>query len=141
MKQLLMLVILALLLVAGCAEMTASISDDNDAIGVRAGGFLTENNEAGLSVKIQEDDSEIRELGLYALHHYPDMAVKFRNPLVVEFLPEEIEGTPYLGAKMDYDMDMHRCDTEPVAGVIFAETFYIEHSLDGDSMFGIRFRF
>ncbi len=140
MRNVILAVVVVLFLCASGCVSTAWVWDDNDAIGARVGGYLTENNEAGGSIKMRDEDSEIREVGIYAIHHFPDL-VEFRNPFMVDFLPDTITGSAYLGGKIDYDLDTHNSKTDPIAGVIFEDTLFIEHSLDGNSFLGLRFKY
>lgn len=140
MKNLIVLVVVALLFcLTGCSGNTW-VWGDNGAVGARIGTKVTENNEAGLSVLWWPDDSEPEELGLYAVHHFPG-TVEFRNPLIVDFLPEILEGRPYLGGKLDVNFDTDETFVGPIAGVIFENTIFIETSLDKPLLFGLRFEF
>lgn len=142
MKQVAILMCLLAISLAGCnsSQMTTWVWDDNDAIGVRAGTFLTENNEAGLSAKWRDEDSELQTLGLYAVHHFPDL-VEFRNPLMVDFLPETFSGSAYFGGKIDHNMDMNTSEADLIAGVIVEDVVFFEYSQNGDSLVGLRFKF
>lgn len=142
MKTVVTILMMCLLAISqsGCnSEMNAWAWEEDDSLGVRIGGFLSENNEAGGSMNWQDEDSGPRVLGLYALHHFPEK-VEFRNPLILDFLPETLFGTAYLGGKLDVNLDTNNTSLTPVAGVIFADTLFIEQSLDGNSMFGLRAR-
>lgn len=132
-----MLCLLAISL-AGCnEEMTMWGWDEDDAIGARAGTFLTENNETGFSVKLRDGDSELQTLGIYAVHHFPDL-VEFRNPLMVDFLPETLSGAAYFGGKIDHDVQVNTTETNLIAGVILEDTVFFETSQNGDSLVGLR---
>ena len=143
MKNVIVLVVVLLLcLVTGCAENNSAVWfwEDTEAVGARIGTKLTENNEAGLSMLWGPDESEPRILGLYAVNHLIDL-VEFRNPIIVDFLPETLMGRPYLGGKLDINFDTDETTVGPIAGIIFEETFYIETSIDKPLMFGLRAKF
>lgn len=143
MKAVMVLMCLLLIIfVSGCnsSPMTTWVWDENDAIGVRAGTFLTENNEAGLSAKWQDEDSELQTLGIYAIHHFPDL-VEFRNPLMVEFLPETFSGGAYFGGKIDHNVDMNTSESDLIAGVIIEDAVFFEYSQNGNSLVGLRLKF
>ena len=139
------MLILAVVVVLLCAPVQASdiatwVWGEDDAINARIGTFLTENNEAGISFKWRDNDSEPRQIGLYVVHQFPDV-VKFQPPIVTDFLPETINGTGYLGLKFDRDLDTHTNKTTPIGGIIFEDILFIEYSLDGDALLGIRIKF
>jgi len=142
MKTVTMLCLLAISL-AGC-NMTMWAWDEDEAINVRAGMFLTENNEAGFSAKLRDGDSELQTLGIYAVHHFPDL-VEFRNPFadIVSFLPETFSGAAYFGGRIDQNVDINTTESDLIAGVILEDTVFFETSQNGDSLVGLRgiFRF
>jgi len=149
MKNVIVVVAVVLLLcLAGCES--AWVWGDNEAVGARIGTYVTENNEAGLSMLWWPDDNEPRVLGLYGVHHFPGL-VEFRNPLIVDFLPETIEGRTYLGAKLDVNFDTEDTSIDPVAGIVFEDIIFLEYqfqsfSQDSSSMsskilFGLRMDF
>ena len=142
MKTVTILLCLLAISLAGCTSPTTVMvwDEEDNAIGVRVGKYLTEDNEMGGSFKLRDDDSKVSELGIYAIHHFPEL-VEFRNPFVLDFLPETFRGSPYIGAKADYNLDTHNGRIDPIAGIIFEDTIYFEQSLDGDSMIGVRAKF
>ena len=145
--------VLLLCLLAGCSEdnsMSAWAWGDSGAIGARVGTKVTENNEAGLSMVWWPDDSEPRVLGLYGVHHFPD-PVEFRNPLMLDFLPETLEARAYIGGKLDVNLDTDDTSIGPVAGVIFEDILFIEYrfqsfsqntnSVSSEVLLGLRIEF
>lgn len=151
MKQLFLAVVIVLLL---CLPVQATISTwlwgDNEAVGARIGTEVTENNEAGLSMLWWPDDQEPRVLGFYGVHHSAN-AVKFRNPLILDFTPEMIEGRPYIGAKIDINVEDNESSVGPVAGVLFEDILFMEYqyqsfeqgstSTSSKIIFGLRIKF
>lgn len=135
-------VVVALLWLQGCSG-ESNVSGwvwSDDGVGVRVGTKVSENNEAGLSMLHRSGDNEPRVVGLYGVHHFPE-PVKFRNPLIVDFLPETLEGTAYLGGRLDVDLEMGETSMEPIAGIIFEDTLFFETSLDRPVLFGLRIKF
>jgi hypothetical protein len=140
MKTVTILMCLLAISLAGCyEEMTMWGWDEDGAIGVRAGMFLTENNETGFSAKLRDGDSELQTLGIYAVHHFPDL-VEFRNPFadIVSFLPPTLSGAAYFGGKIDHDVQVNTTETNLIAGVILEDTVFFETSQNGDSLVGLR---
>lgn len=147
MKNLIVVVVLLLCLLAGCEGNNSADNPvktwywgDNGAVGARIGTKITENNEAGISMLWWPSDSEPKVLGLYGVHHFPDI-VEFRNPLIVDFLPETLKGKAYLGGKLDINCITDETTVGPVAGVIFENTLFFETSVDKPILFGLRFEF
>lgn len=123
MKKLIeMVVVLVLLLVAGCTDMTASIWDGrDDAIGGRI-GYVMGNTEVGGSVLHWPETKNAEIFGVYGLYKFPDL-VEIPNPLKLDFLPETIMGTPYLGGKVDSDGG----ETLLMGGIEIANTLFMEY--------------
>lgn len=134
------LVVVLLLCLSSCTSTSAWIWGDDGAVGARVGTNVTENNEAGLSMLWWPEDVDPEVMGLYAIHHFP-VPVEFRNPLIVDFLPEILEGRAYLGGKLDVDFGTDETTVGPIAGVIFENTLFFETSLDKPVLFGLRFKF
>lgn len=152
MKKLCVLVVLLLCLLLclpGCSGNTW-VWDDDGAVGARLGTNVTENNEAGLSMLWRPDDSGPRVMGLYGVHHFPE-PVEFRNPLILDFMPETLEGKPYIGGKFDVNFDTNETLIGPVAGIIFEDVLFLEYqfqsfgpgttSASSKVLFGLRFEF
>ena len=134
MRNVIMLV-LVLLFVAGCTDMTASLWDDRDGgVGSRI-GYAMDNTEVGLSVLYWPDNIYDEVFGAYGLYKFPDM-VEIPNPISVEFLPETISGTPYLGGKVDSDGGQ----TILMAGIEFENTLFMEYQ-DNYILVGLKHRF
>jgi len=105
--------------------------------------------EVGLSALWLPDREEPEIWGIYALYHLPEI-VNVPNPIVVDFLPEIITGTPYLGGKLDIDFDDEVTDISPVAGILLMDVLFIEYQfeyIDRESrqeskvLFGLRIKF
>jgi len=105
--------------------------------------------EVGLSALWLPDREEPEIWGLYALYHLPEI-VNLPNPIVVDFLPETITATPYLGGKLDINFDYKAADISPVAGLMLNKVLFIEYqfeSIDRESyqesklIFGLRIEF
>jgi len=149
MKKLILLLVL-LLSVPAQANISSWIWGDSEAVSARFGIPVTENNEAGLSFLWWPDDSEPKVLGLYGVHYFAN-SVPFRNPLILDFLPETFEGRPYIGAKLDVNFDTDDTAIGPVAGIIFEDVLFLEYqfqnfeqgssSVDNKIVFGLRIKF
>jgi len=154
MKKLMQIVLVVVLLLClpGCISNSTSAWawGDEGAIGARVGTKVTENNEAGLSMLCWPDDDEPRVLGLYGVHHFAE-PVEFRNPLMLEFLPETLEAKTYIGGKLDVNLDTDSSSVGPIAGVIFEDIIFLEYqfqsfdqgssSVSSKILFGVRAEF
>ena len=120
----LILIVSVLLLVAGCAGMTASVWDERDGgLGARVGVDMN-NTEIGASVLYWPDgENENSEVfGAYGIYKFPDL-VEIPNPLKLDFLPETLSGTPYSGYRIDIDGERSRF----IAGVEVNNTVFFEY--------------
>lgn len=150
-KRLIFVVAVVLLL---CLPVRGSMSTwlwgDDEAVGARIGTKVTENNEAGLSMLWWPDEQEPEVLGFYGIHHSAT-SVEIRNPLMLEFAPETINGRPYIGAKMDIHLDNNKTSMGPVAGIMFEDILFLEYQYQSFSqgsvspsskiIFGLRIEF
>ena len=148
MKKLILLIVLFLCLPVR-ADTTSWLWADDDALGVRVGVKDDSPIEVGLSALWLPDREEPEIWGIYALYHLPEI-VNVPNPIVVDFLPEIITGTPYLGGKLDIDFDDEVTDISPVAGIVLMDVLFIEYqfeAIDRESkqeskvLFGLRIKF
>lgn len=148
MKNVIVLVILVLLLfLPGC---TGWLWED-EGVGVRLGTKITENNEIGLSATLWEEDCEPRVFGAYVIRHIPEPNVPFRNPLMLDFLPEVFQAKAYFGGKLDYNLDLNDTSLGPLAGIIIEDIFFVEYqyqsfeqgasAVSNKILFGIRTEF
>ncbi len=147
-----LLVLLLSLPVQG--SISTWIWGDDEAVGARIGTQITENNEAGLSMLVwpgdSDRDAELIALGLYGVYRFPQTA-EFRNPLILDFLPETIEGRPYIGGKFDINLDTNKSSVAPVAGIVFQDILFLEYqfqsfspdsaSVSSKVVFGLRIKF
>ena len=123
MKELILMVSV-LLLVAGCAGMTASVWDERDGgLGARVGVDMN-NTEIGASVLYwpdgENEDSEV--FGAYGLYKFPDL-VDVNLPVNLPFLPKKFLGTAYTGYIIDIDGDQGRF----IAGVEVNNILFFEY--------------
>lgn len=148
-KVILTVLILLSLCLPAKADITSWLWADNDALGVRIGVQDESPIEVGLSALWLPDREEPEIWGLYALYHLPEL-VNFPNPILVDFLPETITGSPYFGGKLDIDFDDNVTDISPVAGIILMDVLFIEYqfeSIDRESrqesklIFGLRIKY
>lgn len=132
MKYVIAVVVSALLLVAGCADMTASLWDGRDnAIGARVGLEMGEadelKTEIGGSLLYWPDGENSEEFGAYGKVKFDE--IEITNPIPLDFLPEVIKGTPYLGGRVNSDFD----DETLIAGIEIENTLFMEYQ--GDYIF------
>jgi len=126
-------ILLAVLLVAGCAGMTASLWDGRDgATGGRV-GYDMNDSEVGLSVLYSGDADEI--YGAYGMYKMPN-AVEIPNPVAVEWLPEILMGTPYIGVTIEVDGD----NSALMAGVEIGNALFMEYQ-DNYVLIGLKRKF
>ena len=138
MKNLtLTVIVLALLLVAGCTDMTASLWDERDGgLGGRV-GYATGNTEVGGSFLYWPDgeNANAEVFGAYGLYKFPEL-VEIPLPIQAEFLPETIMATPYIGAKIDIDGNASLV----IAGVEIENTLFMEYQ-DTYILIGLKHKF
>ena len=147
MKNVIVLVVVLLLCLSGC---TGWLWED-EGVGMRLGGRITENNEIGASAILWEEDCEPRVFGAYVIRHIPDPNVPFRNPLMLDFLPEVFQAKAYFGGKLDYNLDLNDTSLGPLAGIIIEDIFFVEYqyqsfdqgasAVNNKILFGIRTEF
>lgn len=132
MKNVITVIILAILLVAGCADMTASLWDERDnAIGGRFGYVFTDDPnategqmETGLEIVYWPDGKSTEIFGAYGMYKFGE--VETPNPLPMEFLPETLKGIPYIGGKVDTDGN----NTMLFGGMEINNTIFMEYRGD-----------
>ena len=153
MKTLISIAVLVLVLcLQGCSgnanDVTVWASGD-EATSIRLGYFVEENTEIGISSTWWDsDDADPKVVGLYGLRYGPEL-IRLANPIVLDWLPETISGCPYIGAKLDRNLNLRTTSLSPVFGFCFNDIFVVEHQLktfeDGGTVSkttaGVRFRF
>ena len=155
MKRLIVLVVVTLLLCVPvqAKSLRAWIWGDEGVVGARLGQLVTENNEVGLSISVWPGDSnrgvDVESVGIYGMRHFAP--IEMRNPLMLDFLPETIEGRPYFGGKFDLNCKGGGNPVMVIAGIIFEDILFLEYhfpsfSFDSTSMsskilIGIRIKF
>ena len=148
MKKLIVLSALFLFLCAqGCNSNLSAWVWSDETTGVRL-GYVNDDTEVGVSGLWWEDCDEPEVVGVYAIRHLPDV-VQVPNPIVLEWLPATLTGSPYFGAEIMRDMDRQTTYLSPIAGLRIEDIFFIgyrfgafneEPASDG-IVFGIRVEF
>ena len=142
------LILISLCLPVQARTLSSWLWVDGDALGARVGTEVSENVEVGLSSLWLPDREKPVVWGVYGVFHLPKLEVP--NPIVAEFLPETISGSPYFGAKIDIDFNVDQSMTSPIAGVVFNDLLFLEYQFDsidrvaiGESklIFGLRIEF
>ena len=116
-------------------------------------GYEKGSLEIGGTVCFWPNYSPPTVYGVYAIGKL-DNLVQIPNPLPIEWLPETIGATPYLGGQVSVDFEDRGSMIGPVAGVILQEVLTIEYQYRnygqslGDIMadehrvlFGLRYAF
>lgn len=152
MKKLAIVLLLVLLICipARAKSLSAWLWGDDESLGARVGYKLTDSVEAGVSFVWWPNDESPRVFGAYGVYHFPEL-VSFNNPLMLDFLPDNISGRPYLGAKVDLNRTSNSTFVSPIAGIVFQEVLFIEYQFRafGDQniegadniIFGLRIKF
>lgn len=128
MKKVILTVVLAVLLLCvpvKAQDLTTWLWNDEEATGARI-GYCWDNIEAGVSAMWLTDENNPKTMGVFAVRRFLDL-IKLPNPVTLDFLPEEILGTPYIGARIDFDLDTNQSDLSPITGVLFEEIFFVEN--------------
>jgi len=151
MKKVIVLLVLLCLCLPARASMYSWIwADDNQATGVRLGADLNEKVEAGISALFWPDDTDPHVWGVYGKYSYPDL-VQIPNPVLAEWLPDMISGTPYIGAKFDLNLQTEENTVGPIAGIVFNDVLFMEYqyqsfqpqttAVNSKIIFGLRIKF
>lgn len=128
--------ILVLLLVAGCTDTTASLwNDRDDAIGGRL-GYVMGNTEVGTSILYWENGYNSEVFGAYGLYKFPE-TVDMPNPIPMSFLPETLKGTPYIGGRVRSEGG----NSLLIAGIEIGNTLYMEFDQDNYYTIGLKHKF
>lgn len=135
-RMIVLVVVLALLFVAGCADTTASLWNDREgAIGGRL-GYVMENTEVGTSILYWPDGDNSEVFGAYGMYKFPD-TVEIPNPIPMAFLPETLKGTPYIGGKVNGEGGSSLL----IAGIEIGNTLYMEFDQDNYYTIGLKHKF
>jgi len=121
-----MLTVLLLCVPVQAQKFSTWLWNDDDATGARIGYFTTDTIEVGVSASWLSGDGEPVTMGFFGLYHLEEV-IKIPNPILLEFLPEEISGTPYVGARIDFDLDTNQSTFSPVTGIMFEKVFFFEY--------------
>ena len=122
MKKLMLVCLVSFSFLIGCeGNGNVRIGGDNEAVLIRVGYDLTENNEIGLSTHYypnEENDSQ--NLGIYVLRKLPDIAT-IPNPF-----GGEVNATGYVGFQTVFDDNDYDDYISPFAGFEFWDNFFVE---------------
>ena len=138
-------------------KLRAWVFGDNDVVAARLGYAVTEEIEAGISSYWMGVDGERfgppQTFAVYGLYQWQE-PVMIPNPISFDWLPEELEGKPYLGAQIGVNLDNDGTFAGPIAGIEIQDIVFMEYQFRAfDNMleeelndshklvFGLRFKF
>lgn len=137
MKNLLVMVALAFLLVAGCSNQYSVSGWGNEELGVRIGNIIDANNvEVGFTGII--DDEDLVSIGTYAIRYAGE--IELQNPIVEGI----VNGRPYFGLAIDRNIRTDETDFSTVVGVWIEEIFFTETRFGSErqtAVLGIKYGF
>lgn len=133
MNKKLTILLLTLLLLAGCGsqqrnEFSTWAFATRDTVGGMLGYEVLEKVEVGGFCYWQPQTKVPHTAGMYGMYHWPH-TVTIPQPVPLDFLPDTLEGAPYIGGLIGINVDGGR-DTVlsgPMAGVVVYEIVDIRY--------------
>ena len=131
-------VVLALLLVAGCSNQYTASVHGGGGIGVRFGNIIDANRvEVGVGGFWLDSERDPQSLEFYAIRYGPEI-VEVANPFGG---PETLSGRPYFGASIRRDFDRDSTNLSPITGISLEQFLYAEYDVNReDSIVGIKYK-
>ncbi len=131
-------VVLALLLVAGCSDQYTASVHGGGGIGVRIGNIIDANRvEIGGGGFWLDGEKDPQSLEFYAIRYGPDI-IEVANPFGG---PETLSGRPYFGASIRRDFDRDSTNLSPITGISLEQFLYAEYNIDEeDTILGIKYK-
>ena len=137
MKNVIVLVVVLLLCLAGCSEQYSASVWGGDGVGVRVGNVMDANRvEIGLGTFWRDGEEDPETLGVYAIRYGPEI-LEINNPFGGD-LPN-LSGRPYFGAALDRNFNEDSTRFSPITGMSLDGFLFIEHDLNrSDTTIGIK---
>ena len=140
MKNLKLLVmVLAILLVAGCSNQYTASVHGSGGIGVRIGNIIDANRvEIGWGAFWEDGERDPQSLEFYAIRYGPNI-IEVDNPFAAG--PETISGRPYFGASLESDFDCDSTNLSPITGISLEQFLYAEYNINKEeAILGIKYK-
>ena len=141
MKKLSMvvMVVLVLLLVAGCSKQYTASVHGGGGIGVRFGNIIDANRvEIGGGAFWLDGERDPQYLEFYAIRYGPNI-IEVTNPFAAG--PGKLNGRPYFGASIKSNFDCDSTNLSPITGVSLEQFLYAEYDINReDAILGIKYK-
>lgn len=131
-------VVLALLLVAGCSNQYTGSVHGGGGIGVRLGNIIDANRvEIGGGAFWLDGEKDPQSLELYAIRYGPNI-IEVTNPFAG---PDKLNGKPYFGASIRRNFDLDSTSLSPITGISLEQFLYAEYDINReDAILGIKYK-
>lgn len=131
-------VVLVLMLVAGCSDQYSASVHGGGGIGVRVGNIIDANRvEVGAGAFWPDGERDPESFEIYAMRFGPNI-VTVTNPFAG---PPEISGRPYFGAVLSRNFDLDSTNLTPITGISLEQFLYAEYDLNkNDAILGIKYK-
>ena len=137
MKNVILLVVVSFLLVAGCSDQYTASVHGGGGVGVRVGNIIDANRvEIGGGAFWLDSERDPQSLEVYAIRYGPDI-IEVANPFNG---PETLSGRPYFGASIERNFDTDSTKLSPITGISLEQFLYAEYNLDKEkAILGIKY--
>lgn len=138
MKNVLLVVALVALLVAGCSDQYTTSVHGGGGIGARVGNVIDANRvEIGVGGFWLDGEKDPQSLEFYAIRYGPDI-IEVTNPFSG---PETLTGRPYFGASIERNFDKDSTNLSPITGISLEQFLYVEYNINKeDTILGIKYK-
>jgi hypothetical protein len=138
MKNVIAIVVLVALLVAGCSDQYTASVHGGGGIGVRIGNIIDANRvEVGGGAFWLDGEKDPQSLELYAIRYGPNI-IEVTNPFAAG--PEKLNGRPYFGVSLERDCDLRSTSFSPITGIALEQFLYAEYNINKeDAILGIKY--
>lgn len=129
MKKLMVVVLLLIMALsqpARAGKWNVWTYGDNEVVGARIGWDLKEDIEIGFGSIWWPNDKAPQIYNVYGIYQWPDI-VEIPNPISLDFLPDTLEGKPYIGAQVGVSIDNDGSFAGPVAGLVLQDIWFVEY--------------
>lgn len=137
MKKLITIIVLVLLLVAGCSDQYSVSAWGNEELGVRVGNIIDANRvEVGFTGIMQDED--LVSIGAYAIRYAGK--IQLQNPII----EGDVNGVPYFGLAIDRNIKTDETDFSTLAGVWIEDFIFTETRFGSErqtAVLGIKYDF
>lgn len=138
LSSMVVMVVLVLLLVAGCSEQYTASIHGGGGIGVRLGNIVDANRvEIGGGAFWLDSERDPQYLEFYAIRYGPNI-IEVTNPFTG---PEKLNGRPYFGASLKRNFEEEATTLSPITGISLEQFLYAEYNInEEEAILGIKYK-